>query len=182
MRTIASMALLVAVALGVLAFVSVDSQAAAVKTLPNFEMRGLDESEHRLSDARYKDKIVLVVAFSTWQDISVRQAREIQAFHGKNPQVEIIAFVCDDAPLARDFVVNQGLTYPCFKSGGALSGEGNPRIRDNFFRIFETKKSKSLTLNKTPFVVLAGRDRRVAFAEVGLVTEAKLAEQLALMK
>lgn len=176
------MALLAALALGVLAFVSVDSQAAAVKTLPNFEMRGLDESEHRLSDARYKDKVVLVAAFSTWQDVSIRQAREIQAFHAKHPQVEIIAFISDDAPLARDFVANQGLTFPCFKSGGSLAGEGNPRIRDNFSRIFETKKAKTLTLNKIPFVILAGKDRRVAFAEVGFVGEAKLSEQLAAMK
>lgn len=182
MRTILGTALLALCALVVLAFVSIDTQAASVKTLPNFEMRGLDESEHRLSDEKYKNKIVLVAAFSTWQDVSIKQARELQAFHAKHPEVEIIAFVSDDAPLARDFVAKQGLTYPCFKSNGGPAGDGSPRIGQNFNRLFETKKGKTLTLNKVPFVVLAGKDRRVAYTNVGLTTQSTLSEQLAAIK
>jgi peroxiredoxin len=181
-KTILGTLLLAVFALGVLAFVSVDTQAAASKTLPNFEMRGLDESEHRLSDAQYKDKIVLIAAFSTWQDISIKQARELQAFHVKHPEVEIIAFVSDDAPAARDFVARQGLTYACFKSNGGPSGDGSPKVSQNFNRLFETKKGKTLTLNKIPFVVLAAKDRRVAYANVGLTSEATMSEQLAGIK
>ena len=103
MRTILGMVLLTVFALTALLAVSVETQAASSKTLPNFEMRGLDESEHRLSDEKYKDKVVLVAGFSTWQDISIKQARELQAFHLKHPNVEIVAFVSDDAAAARDF-------------------------------------------------------------------------------
>lgn len=182
MRTTLGTLLLAVFALCVLAFVSVDTEAAASKTLPNFEMRGLDESEHRLSDAQYKDKVVLIAAFSTWQDISIKQARELQAFHTKYPEVEIIAFVSDDAAAARDFVARQGLTFPCFKSNGGASGDGSPKIGQNFNRLFDTKKGKTLTLNKVPFVVLAAKDRRVAYANVGLNTEATLSEQLGAIK
>jgi peroxiredoxin len=174
--------LLVAAALCALAVASVDTQAAASKTLPNFEMRGLDESEHRLTDAQYRDKVLLIAAFSTWQDVSVRQARELEAFHAKHPQVEIIAFVTDDAPMARDFVARHGFTFPCYKAAGGPGGEGGPRIAQNFNRLFDAKKGKVFSLNKTPFVVLAGKDRRVAYTNVGLTTEATLSEQAAALK
>ncbi len=182
MRTILGMALLTVFALTALLAVSVETQAATAKTLPNFEMRGLDESEHRLSDEKYKDKVVLVAGFSTWQDVSIKQARELQAFHLKHPQVEIVAFVSDDPAAARDFVTRQGLTYPCFKSNGSPGGDGSPRLSQNLNRLFETKKGKTLSLNKLPFVVLAAKDRRVAYSNVGLTTEAVLSEQLAAIK
>jgi len=176
------MALLTVFALTALLAVSVETQAATAKTLPNFEMRGLDESEHRLSDEKYKDKVVLVAGFSTWQDVSIKQARQLQAFHLKHPQVEIVAFVSDDPAAARDFVTRQGLTYPCFKSNGSPGGDGSPRLSQNLNRLFETKKGKTLSLNKLPFVVLAAKDRRVAYSNVGLTTEAVLSEQLAAIK
>jgi len=176
------MVLLTVFALTALLAVSVETQAATAKTLPNFEMRGLDESEHRLSDEKYKDKVVLVAGFSTWQDVSIKQARELQAFHLKHPQVEIVAFVSDDSAAARDFVTRQGLTYPCFKSNGSPGGDGSPRLSQNFNRLFETKKGKTLSLNKLPFVVLAAKDRRVAYSNVGLTTESVLSEQLAALK
>jgi len=161
--------------LAALAFISVETDAAGIKTLPNFELKGLDETESRLSDDKYKDKIVLLAAFSTWQDVSVKQAREVEAFHAKHPEVAIVAFVADDLSAARDFVAREKLSFDCFKSEG-------PRIGQNFNRLFDTKKGKMLQLNKVPFVVLAGKDRKVAFAGLGLTSEATLSEQLAAIK
>ena len=97
--------------LAALAFISVETDAAGIKTLPNFELKGLDETESRLSDDKYKDKIVLLAAFSTWQDVSVKQAREVEAFHAKHPEVAIVAFVADDLSAARDFVAREKLSF-----------------------------------------------------------------------
>lgn len=173
MRTLLLALCFALLSVAALAFVSVSSDASSIKTLPNFELKGLDESEHRLSDARFKDKVILLVAFSTWQDVSIRQAREIQAFHVKRPNVEIVALIADDLALARDFVANEKLTFPCYKSGDG------PRAGQNLNRLFDTKKNKTFQLNKLPFVVLCTADRKVAFAQVGLTSEATLSEQLA---
>ncbi len=173
MRTLLLALCFALLSVAALAFVSVSSDASSIKTLPNFELKGLDESEHRLSDPRFKDRIILLVAFSTWQDVSIRQAREIQAFHARHPQVEIVALIADDLAIARDFVASEKLTFPCYKSGDG------PRVGQNLNRLFETKKNKTFQLNKLPFVVLCTADRKVAFARMGLTDEATLSEQLA---
>lgn len=146
--------------------------ADSTKRLPTFSMKDLQEREHSLSDAQFKDKILLIAAVGTWQQVSVDQAAELEKFHKAHPEVEIITFICDDLPAARDFVAQQGLTYPCYKT------DGTAPIGSTFNRLFETKKGKTLTLNQLPFVVLADKTRNVKFAETGLVDAARLGEAL----
>jgi hypothetical protein len=147
--------------------------AESTKRLPTFDMKDLDEREHSLSDAEYKDKILLIAGIGTWQNVSVRQAAELEKFHKAHPEVEIIAFVADDLPGARDFVKTQGVTYRCYKA------DGTAPIGGTFSRLFKLKKSQTLTMNQLPFVILAGKDRTVHFAELGLVDAARLGEELA---
>ncbi|MCB9895927.1 MAG: redoxin domain-containing protein [Planctomycetes bacterium] len=146
--------------------------ADATKRLPTFAMKDLEEVEHNLSDAEFKDKRLLIAGIGTWQQVSRDQAAELEAFHKAHPDVEIICFIADDITAARDFVKTQGITYKCYKA------DGTAPINATFNRLFETKKGKTLTLNQLPFVVLAGKDRSVYFAETGVVKAVRLGEVL----
>jgi hypothetical protein len=146
--------------------------AESTRRLPTFDMKDLDEREHSLSDPEYKEKVLLIAGIGTWQNVSVQQAAELEKFHKANPNVEIIAFIADDLPGARDFVKTQGITYRCFKA------DGTAPIGDTFSRLFKLKKAQTLTMNRLPFVILAGKDRTVHFAELGLVDAARLGEEL----
>lgn len=161
------------VCLSVLGFSSRDAGAASAKRLPTFDMKGLDESEHSLTDDRFKDKVLLVAAFGTWQQPSIDQARELEAFHKAHPEVEIIAFVTDSLPNARDFVAREGLSFDCYKT------DGTTPIGNSFNRLFTTKRGKTLTLNRVPFVILTGADRNVEFASLGVTSAQTLGNELA---
>jgi peroxiredoxin len=139
--------------------------------LPSFEMKDLNEVQHRLSDERFEGKTLVIVAFGTWQQTSIQQARELERFHQANPDIEIIAFVVDNLGEARDFVAREGLSFPCYRA------DGGTRIRD-FHRLFRTRRGKTLTLNRVPFVVVADETRSVTFAEIGVVTADTLADKL----
>ena len=147
--------------------------ADSAKRLPTFDMKDLEERDHSLSDDDFKNKKLLVAAFSTWQQVSIDQARELEAFHKAHPEVEIIAFVCDDLPAARDFVSREGLSFPVYKA------DNTNTANSSFGRVFETKKGQVLTLNRAPFVILTDKDRYVRFSNVGLTGSAKLGEELA---
>ena len=147
-----------------------DAGAASTKRLPTFDMKDLEEREHSLSDEKFKDKVILVAAFGTWQEVSVQQARELEKFHKAHPEVEIIAFVCDDLSLAREFRTREGLTFPCYKA------DGSAPIGTSFNRLFETKKGKVLTLNRTPFVLITDKNRAIEFANLGLTTADEMGE------
>lgn len=142
------------------------------KRLPTFDMKDLEERDHSLSDDQFKDKILLVTAFSTWQQVSIDQARELEAFHKAHPEVEIVAFVCDALPVARDFVKREGLTFPCYQADGASTAA------NSFGRLFKTKKGKVLTLNRLPFVILTDKGRSVRFSNMGLTGSTRLGEEL----
>ena len=163
----------VAAALVVLVAVSFtghDADARSAKRLPTFDMKDLEEREHSLTDERYKDKIIVVAAFSTWQQVSIDQALELEKFHKANPDVQIIAFICDELSLARDFRIKHGLTFPCYK------GDGNSFITNSFNRLFQLRTGRTLTLNRVPFVIMAGKDRSVEFASLGLTDASTLGE------
>jgi hypothetical protein len=147
--------------------------AESAKRLPTFSMKDLDETEHSTSDAAFKDKTLLRAGVGSWQDVSVKQAAELEAFHKAHPEVEIILFVADDLAAARDFVKRQGLSVKCYKA------DGTAPIGSTFARLFKTKKSQNLSMTRLPFVILAGKDRTVHFAEVGLVDAGRLGEELA---
>jgi len=150
--------------------------AAANRKVPSFELRDLNERELRLSDDRFKGKPLLITAFSTWNDASIEQARQIEAFHKANPGVEIIAILVDALPEARDFVAANGLTFPCYKSDAVT------RVGSGFNRLFETKKGKTVTLNRYPFAILADKDRNVKFAVCGPADQATLNAEYAKFK
>ena len=164
--------LVLALALGGLGIAMHTVGADSAKRLPTFDMKDLEERDHSLSDDQYKGKVLLIAAFSTWQQVSVEQARELEAFHKAHPDVEIIAFVCEDLPVARDFVKREGLTFPCYKA------DKTSTANSSFSRLFETKKGKVLTLNRAPFVILTDKDRYVKFSNVGLTGAARLGEEL----
>lgn len=164
--------LVVTLALGGLGFAMHTVGADSAKRLPTFDMKDLEERDHSLSDDKFKDKQLLVAAFSTWQQISIEQARELEAFHKAHPEVEIIAFVCDDLPEARDFVKREGLTFPCYKA------DKTNTANSSFSRVFETKKGQVLTLNRAPFVILTDKERYVRYSNVGLTGSAQLGEAL----
>jgi hypothetical protein len=169
----ARLSLLVALAaLCGIAFPGAEAAADAARKLPAFEMKDLTEREHRLTDEQFKGKRLLVAAFGTWQQASIDQARELEKFHKAHPDVMIIAFVVDSLPAARDFVQSEALTFQCYKT------ESTTRIDSTFNRLFKTRKGKTLTLNRVPFVMLADANRNVNFAELGLVTADELAKQL----
>lgn len=149
-----------------------DAGAASTKRLPTFDMKDLEEREHSLADAKFQDKTLLVAAFSTWQEVSIQQARELQKFHKAHPEVEIIAFICDELTLAREFRTREGLTFPCYKA------DGSAPVGTSFNRLFETKQGKVLTLNRTPFVLITDKNREIEFANLGLTTAAEMAEAL----
>ena len=149
-----------------------DAGAASTKRLPTFDMKDLEEREHSLSDDQFKDKVVLVAAFSTWQQVSIEQARELEKFHKAHPEVEIIAFVCDELSLAREFRSREGLSFPCYQANG------DAPIGTSFNRLFETKKGKTLTLNRTPFVLLTDKNRAIEYANLGLTTSDEIAAAL----
>jgi len=158
------MCLIVAVAAVVgVATVSSPADAEVARKLPSFEMKDLREVEHRLSDERFEGKTVVIAAFGTWQQASIDQARELQRFHEANPNVEIIAFVVDALPQARDFVAREGLTFPCYRP------DGGTRIGTTFARVFRTRRGQNLTLNRAPFVIIADANRDVHYAQIGLV-------------
>ena len=146
--------------------------AESTKRLPTFAMKDLDEREHSLSDAQYKDKRLLIAGIGTWQNVSIQQAAELEAFHKAHPEVEIITFVADDLAGARDFVKQQGVTFPCFQA------DSTAPIGGTFNRLFKLKKAQTLTMNRLPFVILTGKDRTVHFAELGLVDAGKLGGEL----
>jgi peroxiredoxin len=152
------------------------ASAASTRKVPAFEMRDLQERELRLSDDRFKDKTLLIAAFTTWNDVSRRQAAELEAFHKANPNVEIIAFVVNSLAEARDFVQQEGLTYPCYKADPVS------RVGTAFQRLFETKKDKTLQLNRIPFAILADKDRTVKFANLGLTDARTLSAEYAKFK
>ncbi len=154
------------------AFTAGAADADAARKLPAFEMKDLQEQEHRLTDDRFKGKKLLIAAFATWHQPSIEQARELEAFHKAHPEVEIIAFIVDSVAEARDFKARQGLTFPCYKT------DASTRIGQGFNRVFKTRKGKVLTLNKAPFVILADADRNVYYAELGLTSAATLGQEL----
>lgn len=156
----------------ILAFTGVNADADAARKLPAFEMKDLAEREHRLTDERFRGKRLVIAAFGTWQQVSIDQALELEKFHKANPEVEIIAFVVDELAVARDFVQQHGLSYPCYKTDGVT------RIPTAFNRLFKTRQGKTLTLNRAPFVILADAERNVEFAEIGLVSAEKLSAEL----
>ena len=149
-----------------------DAGAASTKRLPTFDLKDLEEREHSLSDEKFKDKVLLIAAFGTWQEVSIAQARELEKFHKAHPEVEIIAFVCDELSVAREFRTREGLTFPCYKA------DGSAPIGTSFNRLFETKKGKVLTLNRTPFVLLTDENRSIEYANLGLTTSAALSAAL----
>jgi len=163
-------------ALGGLAATSGDAGAASTRKLPSFELRDLQEKEMRLSDDQFKGKTLLIAAFGTWQEVSRTQARELEAFHKKHPEVEIIAFVVDALPAARDFVKAEGLTISCYKA------DASTRIGTAFNRLFETKKGKTITLNRLPFVILADSNRNVRFANLGPTDAESMSAEYAKIK
>lgn len=169
MKPVLMLALLTAC---VVAFTGVDAGAEAARKLPAFEMKDLNEREVRLTDERFRGKQLVIAAFGTWQQVSIDQALELEKFHKANPEVEIIAFVVDELAVARDFVQQHGLSYPCYKTDPVT------RIPTGFNRLFKTRQGKTLTLNRAPFVILADADRNVNFADIGLVTADKLSEEL----
>ncbi|MHC4842094.1 MAG: peroxiredoxin family protein, partial [Planctomycetota bacterium] len=132
------------------------------KVVPAFEMRDLEEKEHRLTDKRYQNKQLLITAFGTWQDVSIKQAQELEKFHKANPSIEIIAFIVDDLPSARDFKAQRKLTFPCYKTDSVS------RLSSTLQRLFETKKGKQYTLNQLPFAILTDKNRAVKYSNVGL--------------
>jgi peroxiredoxin len=160
------------ISLSVLGFSTRDAEAAPAKRLPTFDMKGLDETEHSLTDDQFKDKKILVAAFGTWQQPSIEQARELEKFHKAHPDVEIIAFVVDSLPSARDFVAREGLSFDCYKT------DGSAPIGTSFNRLFETKRGRTLTLNRIPFVILTDKDRNVEFANLGATSAETLGEEL----
>jgi hypothetical protein len=163
-------------ALVAMSFTAPEADASTSKKLPAFEMKDLEERELRLTDDRFKGKKILVTAFGTWQQVSRDQAREIQKFHKANPDVEIIAFVVESLPEARDFVAQEGLTFPCYKCDGVT------RIGSVFNRLFETKKGKSINLNRLPFAILADAERNVVWSDLGLSSSDKLTAEVKKMK
>lgn len=171
MKSVATILLLV-LAFTAISLTSGDAGADAARKLPSFEMKDLQEVEHRLTDERFKGKKLLIAAFGTWQQSSIQQARELEKFHKANPDVVIIAFVVDSLAEARDFVAREGLSYPCYKTDVAT------RIGPGFNRLFKTRKGKVLTLNKVPFVMLADADRNVYYAELGTVSAETLGKEL----
>jgi hypothetical protein len=146
--------------------------ASSAKRLPTFDMKDLQERDHSLSDDQYKDKVLLIAAFSTWQQVSIEQARELEKFHKAHPEVEIIAFVANDLPVARDFVKREGLSFPCYKA------DKTNTANSSFSRLFETKRGKVLTLNRVPFVILTDKERYVKFSNLGLTDSTRLGEEL----
>lgn len=152
------------------------TDAAANRKLPTFELRDLKETELRLSDDRFKGKTLLITAFSTWNEASREQARQVEAFHKAHPEVEIIAFVINALPEARDFVQANNLTFPCYKVDSVT------RIATAFNRLFETKKGKTVALNRYPFAILADKDRNVKFAVCGPADEKTLSTEYAKFK
>jgi peroxiredoxin len=175
-KRIALFLLTLSVAFGALLCLPGSSDAAANRKVPAFELRDLQERELRLSDERFRGKTLLIVAFSTWNDASVEQARQVQAFHKAHPEVEIIAFVANALPEARDFVAAQGLTYPCYKVDAVT------RIGTAFNRLFETKRGKTVTLNRYPFAILADKDRNVRFSVCGPASSETLSTEYAKFK
>ncbi|MCC6573364.1 MAG: redoxin domain-containing protein [Planctomycetes bacterium] len=150
--------------------------AASLKTLPSLSLKTLSEQEVRLTDDRFKDKIIVVAAFTTWNDVSRRQARALEVFHKENPNVEIVALVVDEIAAARDFVAQEGLTYPCYKSSDG------PRVGTNLMRLFEAKKNKQVIVNRVPFVIIADKERRVVYAQFGVTSETTIKEKIAAIK
>lgn len=176
MKRLLSFACVFCLALCGLLALSGDAGAASNRKLPTFELRDLNEVELRLSDDRFRGKTVLITAFSTWNETSREQARQVQAFHKAHPEVEIIAFVMNALPEARDFVAHEGLTFPCYKVDNVT------RIPTAFNRLFETKKGKTLTLNRYPFAILADKDRNVKFAFCGPTDKETLSAEYAKFK
>lgn len=162
-----------AIGLAGLSYVARDAGAETARRLPTFDMKGLDEQEHSLTDERFEGKTVLVTCFGTWQHSSIEQARELQKFHEANPDVEIIAFVAANVPNARDFREREGLTFGCYKL------DGTAPVADIFSRLFVAKRGQEVTLNRVPFVIMAEENRTVSFANIGLTPADRLSEELA---
>jgi hypothetical protein len=167
-----AISMLAALLLAVIGVASHSTLAETTKRLPTFAMKDLDEREHNLTDDQFKDKTLVIAGFGTWQDVSIKQALELEAFHKAHPEVEIIAFIADDLPRSRDFVATHGLTYKCYKA------DGTAPVGSTFARLFKTKKAQTLTMNRLPFAIVAGKDRNVSLAELGLVDAAKLADAI----
>lgn len=146
------------------------TSAETAKVVPAFEMRDLQEVEHRLTDDKFKDKQLLIVGFGTWQDVSIKQAAQIELFQKANPEVEIIAFIIDDLPAARDFRAEQELSFPCYKMDRVSN------LSNTLGRLFETKKGKNYTMNQLPFTILTDKKRAVKFSNVGLTSAKTIAE------
>lgn len=166
-----------AVAFGALLAVPGAAGAASSRKLPSFELRDLEDRELRLTDDRFKNKALLVTAFTTWNESSREQARQVEAFAKAHPEVEVIAFVVNSLAEARDFVKQEGLTYPCYKCD-AVS-----RVAYSFNRLFELKKGKTLaSLNRIPFVILTDKARNVQYANLGPTDEKNLSAEYAKIK
>lgn len=149
------------------------ASADSLKRLPAFELKTLDERDVRLTDDKFKDKRLLVAAFSTWQDVSRRQAAELEKFHKAHPDVEIIAIVVQSLSESRDFKQEQGLSYECYKCDGVSN------LSTNLNRLFPARKNRVVNLNRVPFVILTDKQRGVVYANIGLTDEARLSAELA---
>ena len=162
--------------LAALISVSVEGDAAGRRQLPSFKMLDLSEVEHSLGDEEFKDKVILVAGFGTWQEVSRDQAHALTVFHKAHPEVAIVAFVVADVASARDFIHDEGLEYGCYKA------DRSPHLDRDFDRLFETKTGMTIRLNRIPFVFLADKSRNVTFANIGLTTAATLSKELAKIK
>lgn len=163
---------LIGLSIAIAAIVGLQGYSAAetAKIVPAFEMRDLEEKEHRLTDEYFKNQPLLIVAFGTWQDVSIKQAAEIETFHKDNPEVKIIAFIVDDLPAARDFRTAHNLSFPCYKMDSVSN------LKSTLGRLFDAKKGKKITLDKLPFAILTDSKRAVKFSNIGLTDANTLAE------
>lgn len=149
------------------------ASADTLKRLPAFELKTLEEGEVRLTDEKFKDKRLLVAAFSTWQDVSRRQAAELEKFHKAHPDVVIIAVVVQSLSEARDFKQQNDLHFDCYKCDAVSN------LATNLNRLFPARKNRVVNLNRIPFVVLTDAQRGVVYANIGFTDEARLSAELA---
>lgn len=168
MRQFVACLIVMGIALVSLFAVAQPNSAAENKRVPVFSFKDLSEQEHSLSDDEFKNKKLVIAAFTTWNAASIRQARELQKFHTKNTGAVVIAFVVQSVAEARDFVKQEGLTYGCYKVDAQIG------IQNNFGRLFETKKGKNLNMNRVPFVIVTDKNRNVKLAKLGLTDSASI--------
>lgn len=136
-----------------------ETSVAAARKLLLAPLTGLDGNKRTLAQAR--GRILLVNFWATWCQPCREEIPGLQRIGRKYARngLEIVGIAIDNAAKVREYAADMNIDYDL-----AIAG----------MEILAVSKSLGNPAGVLPFTVILDRDRRLAYAHAGLLTEAAL--------